>query len=164
MPRLHSGSRAGRGIDAEPARRYAFCVFRPDASLPLRFARTVLVPFGPLIVVITLGSSVRLGVSEQVFGFLVLGAMAWFFCSLIIVPALLFRAESSPGSSTDEDGGGSGGPREPPSRDPGPARIPLPDGEQSSERVRDHVRGERRWPRRRTAHEPQPASSPKVHD
>ena len=50
-------------IDAEPARRYAFCVFRPNASLPLRFARTVLVPFGPLIVAIVLGSS---GLAEPV--------------------------------------------------------------------------------------------------
>jgi len=130
----------------------------------MRFARTVLIPFGPLVVVIVLvnvlGSSVRLG--EQVFGILITAAMAWFFCSLILVPALLFRAESSPGSSTDDEGGGSGGPREPPSHDPGPGGIPLPDAEQSSERVRDHVRRKRRWPRR-TAREARPASSPKVH-
>jgi len=125
----------------------------------------VLVPFGPLIVVIVLGSflgrSVRLG--EQVFGLLITAAMAWFFCSLILVPALLFRAEASPGSSADDDGGGSGGPREPPSHDLGPAGIPLPDAAPSGERVRDHVRRERRWPRRRVAREPEPASSPKVH-
>jgi hypothetical protein len=148
------------GIDAEPARRYAFCVFRPHASLPLRFARTVLVPFGPLIVAIVLGSS---GLAEPVALLLIRLAMAWFFCSLILVPALLFRAESSPGPSTDEDGDGSGGPQEPPSRNPGPAGIPLADAEQSSVRVRDHVRRKRRWPRRRTAREPEPASSPKVH-
>jgi len=100
---------------------------------------------------------------EHVAVFLLLVGMGWFFCSLIIVPALLFRAESSPGSSPDGPGDGSGGPQEPPSRDPGPAGIPLPDAEQSSKRVRDHVRHERRWPRRRTAREPGPASPPKVH-
>lgn len=140
-------------------------MFRPDASLPLRFARNVLVPFGPLIVVVVLGSflgrSVRLG--EQAYGFLITAAMAWFFCSLILVPALLFRAERSPGSSTDDGRGGSGGPREPPSGDPGPAGIPLPDAEPSSGRIRDHVRGKRQWPPRRTAGDPEPASSPKVH-
>jgi hypothetical protein len=129
-------------------------VFRPDASLRLRFARTVLVPFGPLIVAIVLGS---LGLAEPVALLLIRLAMAWFFCSLILVPALLFRAEPSPGSSTGEGGDGSGGPQGPPSRDPGPAGIPLPDAEQSSERVRDHVRRKRRWPRRRTAREPEPA-------
>ncbi|MBV8945871.1 MAG: hypothetical protein JO286_12360 [Solirubrobacterales bacterium] len=134
-------------------------MFRPDANLPMRLGRTVLIPFGPLIVVIALASSREL--TESVAGPLLLIAMAWFFCSLILVPALLFRADAPPGSSTDEDGGGSGGPQEPPSRDPGPGGIPLPDAEQSSERVRDHVRRKRRWPRR-TAREPVPASSPKV--
>jgi hypothetical protein len=139
-------------------------MFRADASLPLRFARSVLVPFGPLITVIGLGSFlghvVRLG--EQAYGLLIIAAMAWFFCSLILVPALLFRAESSPGSSTDDGGGGGGGPPEPPSRDPGPGGTPLPDAAQSSERVRDHVRRKHRWPRRRTEPEPEPACPPKV--
>ena len=135
-------------------------MFRPDANLPQRLARSVLVPFGPLIVVIALANLGAL--SESVGKLLFLVAMAWFFCSLVLVPALLFRAESSPGSSTDEDGGGSGGSRKPPSRGPGPGGIPLPDAEQSRERVRDHVRRPRRWPRRRTAREPEPASPPKV--
>ncbi|MBV9338293.1 MAG: hypothetical protein JO262_05020 [Solirubrobacterales bacterium] len=135
-------------------------MFRPHASFPLRFARTVLVPSGPLIVAIGFGTSGAL--SESVAKLLLLLTMAWFFCSLILVPALLFRPEPSRGSSTDDDGGGSGGPREPPSRDPGPGGIPLPDAQQSSERVRDHVRRKRTWLRRRTAREPEPVRAPKV--
>ena len=127
-------------------------MFRPEASLPLRLARTVLIPFGPLIVAVIL---VNLGaLTEPVAKTFMLVAMAWFFCSLILVPALLFKAESSPGSSMDGDGGGGGSPPVPPSRDPDPGGIPLPDAEQSSERLRDHVRAKRRWPRRRAAREP----------
>lgn len=135
-------------------------MFRPDASVPLRFARSVLVPFGPLIVAIVLGNTV---LAESVALLLLKLAMAWFFCSLVLVPALLFRAESSPGSSTDRDGDGGGGPHEPPSRDPGPAGIPLPDAEQSSDRVRDHGRRRRGRPGRRTAREPERAPSPNAH-
>jgi hypothetical protein len=138
-------------------------VFRPDANLAQRFARSVLVPFGPLIVTIVFVNLAPLPLPESVAGWLILLATAWFFCSLILVPALLFRAESSPGSSAGDDGDGGGGPQEPPSRGPGPAGIPLQDAEQSSRRVRDHVRRNRRWPRPRTAREPRPAQSPKVH-
>ena len=112
----------------------------------------MLVPSGPLILAVALGSSGAL--PEPVAQLLALLAMVWFFCALILVPALLFRPDSSPGSSTDEDGGGSR-PPEPPSRDPGPGGIPLPDAEQSSERVRDHVRRKRPWPRRRPVREPE---------
>jgi hypothetical protein len=136
------------------------CVFRPDASVPLRLARNVLVPFGPLIAVIVLGNTV---LAESVALLLLKLAMAWFFCSLVLVPALLFRAESSPGSSSDRDGDGGGGPHEPPPRDPSPARIPLLDAEQSTDRVRDHGRRRRGWPGRRTAREPERAPSPKAH-
>ena len=139
-------------------------MFAPDASLGLRIARTVFVPFGPLIVVIVLASArVFSDGSEGLAKLLFLVSLAWFFCSLILVPALLFRAEPSPGSPTDEDGGGGGGPREPPSRDQGPRGVPLPDAEQSSERVRDDDRSKRPWPQRRTEREPEPASSPKLH-
>jgi hypothetical protein len=109
------------------------------------------VPSGPLIVMTALGS---VGVvSESLARGLLLVSMAWFFCALILVPALLFRPDASPGSSTDEDPGGGGGPQGPPSRDPDPGGIPLPDAEQSRERVRDHVRPRRRWLRRRAVRE-----------
>jgi hypothetical protein len=126
-------------------------VFRPDANLGLRIARTVLVPSGPLILMVVLTSSHLF--SERLAGFLMLVAFAWFFSSLIIVPALLFRDDSGPGSSSDDDGGGAG-PQEPPSPDRGPGAIPLPDAEQSRERVRDHVRRKPQWLRRRSAREP----------
>jgi hypothetical protein len=122
-------------------------VFRPDSGLGARVARTFLLPSGPLVVSIVLAN---VGVfSESVAGGLILVSGAWFFCSLILVPALLFRDDFSPGSSTDDDGGGSGGPSAPPSPDPGPGGIPLPDAEQSRERVRDHVRRKRQWLSRR---------------
>jgi hypothetical protein len=118
----------------------------------------VLVPSGPLILAIILANWASL--SEPVAQLVVMLATVWFLCSLVLVPALLFREEPSPGSSADEDGGGSGGPPKSPSRDPDPGGIPLPDAEQSSERVRDHVRRRRRS-LRRTAREPDPARSPK---
>jgi hypothetical protein len=122
----------------------------------------VLVPFGPLIAVVVAGSFFRNsdGSGEQAYGLLIMGGIGWFICSLIVVPALLFRAESPPGSSEDDDGDGGGGPQEPSSGDPGPAGIPLLDAEQSSERIRDHVRRKRPWPGRRTAREPERTSSP----
>ena len=127
-------------------------MFRPQANLPRRIVRTVLVPSGPLILTVTI---VNLGaISESLGQFILLLSMAWFFCSLILVPALLFRADSSPSSSSDDDGGGTGPPESPPP-DPGAGGIPLPDAEQSSQRVRDHVRPKRRWLRRRPAREPE---------
>ena len=127
-------------------------MFRPRANLPRRIVRTVVVPSGPLILTVTI---VNLGaISESVGQFILLLSMGWFFCSLILVPALLFRPDSSPGPSTDEGGGGSH-PPESPSPDPGAGGIPLPNAEQSSERVRDHVRRKRRWLRRRPVREPE---------
>jgi hypothetical protein len=111
------------------------------------------VPSGPLIVMVVLGSSGLL--SDSVGHTLFLLSFAWFFSSLIIVPALLFRADASPGSSGEDSGSGSGDPPEPPSPERGPGGIPLPDAEQSRERIRDHVRRKRRWLRRRTHREPQ---------
>jgi hypothetical protein len=63
-----------------------------------------------------------------------------------------------PGPSDYDDGGGGGGgsgPREP-DAPPGVPRsgIPLPDAEQSRERVRDHDRPRRRLRPRRPAREP----------
>jgi hypothetical protein len=129
-------------------------VFRADANLVQLIARRVLIPSGPLIASVAIGASGA--VSESTVGVLVALAMVWFFCALILVPALLFKDDPSPGPSTD-DGGGRHGPDEPPDSDPDPGGIPLPDAEQSQQRVRDHVRRRRPWLRRRTAQEPDPA-------
>ena len=128
-------------------------MFKPDAGLGLRVVRTVFIPSGPLIVVVVLGSAGAF--SDPVAQGLILVSMAWFFCALILVPALLFRPGASPDSFGEEGGGGNDGPQEPPSHGPGLGRIPLPDAEQSRERVRDHMRRKRRWLQRRAAREPE---------
>jgi hypothetical protein len=96
-------------------------------------------------------------VPESVAGTLFLVSMAWFFCALVLVPALVFRESgSSSGSSDDGDGNGSR-PSPPPLPDSGAGGIPLADAEQSRERIRDHVRPKRQWWRRRSAREPRQA-------
>ena len=115
-------------------------------------------PSGPLVVSIVL-ANVRV-FSESIAGGLILVSGAWFFCSLILVPALLFRDDFSPGSSTDGGSGVHGGPQQPPSPDPGRGGIPLPDAEQSAERVRDHVRRKPWRPRRRSVRELEPVQPP----
>lgn len=144
--------------DTGRRRRYALRVFRPQASLPLRIAREVLVPFGPLLLVILFGNLL----SESLALTLLFVSMAWFFCALILVPALLFRGSQSSSDSSDDGGGDGAGPREPPLPNPGAGGIPLPDAEQSRERIRDHVRPKRQWWRRRVAREPRQAPAPKI--
>ena len=127
-------------------------MFRSDAGLAMRIGRTVLLPFGPLVLAIVLGTSGV--VSERGLKLLLLLAMAWFFCSLILVPALLFKGESPPASSGGDDGDDGGRPRRPSPSDRDPGGIPLPDAEQSRRRLRDHVRPKRSWLRRRSTREP----------
>lgn len=122
----------------------------------------MLVPSGPLLVVIVLRN--LSWISESVAKTLLLVSMAWFFCALILVPALLFRESESSSGSSDDGGGNGAGPREPPPPEPGAGGIPLPDAEQSRERVRDHVRPKRQWWRRRAAREPRQAPVPKIAD
>ena len=128
-------------------------MFKASANVAQRIARTVLVPSGPLIAVIALGTNSRGTGSERAHGILIMLALVWFFCSLLLVPALVFREDSSPGASADDDGG-HGGPPEPPARGPDRGGWPLPDAEQARERVRDHVRPQRQWLKRRASREP----------
>ena len=135
-------------------------MFRPQASLPLRIVRTVLVPSGPLLLMIVL---VNLSlVAESVAGTLFLVSMAWFFCALILVPALLFRESGSSSGSSDDGGGNGSGPSPPSLPDPGAGGIPLADAEQSRERIRDHARAKRQWWRRRRSREPRQAPVPNI--
>jgi hypothetical protein len=53
----------------------------------MRIARSVLVPYGPLVITIAVGPALRVG--EHAFGLLILASMAWFFLALALVPALL---------------------------------------------------------------------------
>jgi hypothetical protein len=130
-------------------------VFRLHAGLGVRIARSFLLPYGPLVATIAVGPALRVG--EHAFGLMIGASVVWFLCSLALVPALLFRGDSRPGPSDDDPRQGGGGPQGPPPRNPGSGGIPLPDAEQSRERVRDHVRRRRPWLRRRTAREPEPA-------
>ena len=103
-------------------------VFRPQASLPLRIARTVLVPYAPILVAIVIVSAVRM--DRPVARMFLLIATLWVLGAIILVPALLARgSESSPGQSDDDSGGGGSGPPAPPRRGPGGGGIPLPDAE-----------------------------------
>ncbi|MGH2881497.1 MAG: hypothetical protein ACRDPA_02130 [Solirubrobacteraceae bacterium] len=115
-------------------------------------------PFGPLLLVIAFASLIP----EAVVVKLLFVSMAWFLCALILVPALMFRGSRSSPGSPDDRGGDGGGPTDPSSSHPGAGGIPLADAEQSRERIRDHVRPERRWSRRRVAREPRRTPAPKI--
>ena len=84
--------------------------------------------------------------------------------ALLLSPAILFPP-SGPGPSPGRPGGGGGGGEDPLERPTEPRAprggLPLPDAEQSPERIRDHDRpGRRRVPVRRPAQEPQPMPAP----
>ena len=84
--------------------------------------------------------------------------------AIMLARRLFFPGWDSPPGPSDNDGGGGGGsgPREPPAP-PGAPRggMPLPDAEQSRQRVRDHDRPDRRRLRpRRPSREPERMPSP----
>jgi hypothetical protein len=129
----------------------------------LRFAGRVTVllavVFGPLATLILV--AVLFGLSDQVAQGWLLLSMIWVMCSLVLTPAILFPESGHPPGPPGGDGGGDGGgghdPPEPPTK-PSPPRggLPLPDAEQSRERVRDHDRPARRRVRsRRPVREPE---------
>ena len=78
--------------------------------------------------------------------------------AIMLARRLFFPGWDGPPGPSDNGGGGGGGsgPREPPAPPRSPrGGIPLPDAEQSRERVRDHARpGCRRLRPRRHAREP----------
>jgi len=134
---------------------------RPS-KLGARVLKLVLILFGPLGVVIGLGS-LGLGLDDSTGKGLLLLALIWLFCSLLLAPEFLFPNSGPPARAPESEGegdggGGSGGGNPPqPSPRPGAPRggIPLPDAEQSRLRVRDHDRPARRRLRpRRPAREP----------
>ena len=137
---------------------YAVSVWRRSASLPVRIARTFLVVFGPLTVAIaTIPVFGPVSDSDGVAKGLLTISMLWVTCALLLVPALLFN-EPPPPESPDTDGrGGSGPPPKPTTPPPSEGGSPLPDADQSRERIRDHRRSRRRLPARRPSVEPEPA-------
>ena len=98
-------------------------------------------------------------------------ALGWVAVVMGIAAVMLARRLFSrhwrlpPGPSDSDDGGGGGGsgPREPDAPPDAPrGGIPLPDAEQSRERVRDHDRpGRRRLRPRRPAREPDRLPTPR---
>lgn len=118
----------------------------------MRIARTVLVVFGPLMLAIA--SIIAFGPISDSDGLakgLVMISVIWVMCALALVPALLFNEAQSPSGPSDEDDhGGSGPPPEPTTPSANGGGIPLPDADQSRERIRDGVRRRRVRARRRS--------------
>jgi len=116
---------------------------------------------GPMATLIVL--DVLFGLSDQVGKGSLLVCMIWVMCSLVLAPAILFP-ESGPSSDPPPGGGGGDDPPDPTTGPSGPrGGIPLPDADQSRERIRDHDRpGRRRVRLRRPAREPEraPAVAP----
>jgi len=121
----------------------------------------IAVVFGPLASLILI--AVLFGLSDQVAQGWLLLSMIWVMCALVLTPAILFP-ESGPSSDPPPGGDGGGGDHRPePPTEPSAPRggLPLPDAEQSRERVRDHDRPSRRRVRlRRPAREPGPLPAP----
>ena len=120
--------------------------------------KLALILFGPLVGVIGLAVLVPTLADSTARGLFML-ALIWLFCSLLLTPAILFPDSGSPPGS-DGGGGGGGGGDDTPEQSPPPnaprGGLPLPDADQSRQRVRDHRRGaSRRSLPRRPAQEPQ---------
>jgi hypothetical protein len=121
--------------------------------------------FAPLLMVVV---GVLVGLPESIGRLLLLFSMIWVMCALVLTPAILFPPSGhSPGPPRGDGGGGGGDdPPEPPTDPNAPSGgLPLPDAEQSRERVRDHDRPRRRGvPLRRPAREPERWPTPAPSD
>jgi hypothetical protein len=130
--------------------------------LPARILLLLLVLFGPMASVI--GLVAMLPSLQGTVRLLLLCSMIWLMSALLLSPVILFPDWDFPPPPSDggDGGGGGGGGDDPPKRSPRPSPprggIPLPDAEQSRQRVRDHRRPAwRRVSLRRPAREPQHA-------
>jgi hypothetical protein len=116
--------------------------------------------FGPMVTVIV---GVLVGLPDSVGRGLLLFSMIWVMCALVLTPAILFPPFGRSLGPPDGHGGGGDGPPDPPDPPPSAPRggLPLPDAEQSRERLRDHDRPSRRRVRlRRPAREPDRRPAP----
>lgn len=133
---------------------------RRPSQLGARVLKLVLILFGPMAVVIGLVMLVPVG--DATGKGLLMFSLIWLFCSILLTPAILFPDSGWPPQPPGGDGGGGGGGGDPPEPSPRPSApsggIPLPDAEQSRQRVRDHRRlAWRRVFPRRPAREPEHA-------
>jgi hypothetical protein len=131
----------------------------------VRVLAVLLVLFGPMLAVIGLVALFP-STGDGIARLLGLFSGVWLMSALLLSPAILFP-HHGPGDLPGPPGGGGGGgddPPEPPIEPSAPrGGLPLPDAEQSRERIRDHGRpGRRGLGERRPAREPQrlPARTP----
>ena len=112
----------------------------------------LLSPLPALIVTLSLVDPSTSNGIATTFGPLVVISM---IAAIMLARRMFSPGWGSPPGPSDGDDGGGWGPRRPPSPpDPPRGGIPLPDAEQSRQRVRDHDRPPRRRLRRRPAREP----------
>lgn len=116
--------------------------------------------FGPMATLIVAG--VLFGLSEQVAKGCFLVSMIWVMCALVLTPAILFPESGGSSGPPGGDGGEGDDPPQSPPGSTGPrGGIPLPDADQSRERIRDHDRpGRRRLRLRRPSREPERPTAP----
>jgi hypothetical protein len=135
----------------------------PARSLAVRIIRTVLIVPGPLLLFLLVGTLFP-SLPDVIGRTVGMVCGLWLISSVLLVPALLFSGSESPSDPDDTDGGGGGGSGGPPSQPRAPrGGIPLPDAEQSRERLRDHVRSDRARSRPRER-EPERAPAPRLPD
>jgi len=128
-----------------------------ESKLAVRVSVTLLVLFGPMLAVfglVVLIPSIDAGIAKL----LALFSGVWLMSSLLLSPALLFPPSDHLPGPPGGHGGGGDDPPEPPNTPNAPrGGLPLPDAEQSRERIRDHDRPDRR---RRNLRPRRPAREP----
>jgi len=128
-----------------------------ESKLAVRVSVTLLVLFGPMLAVfglVVLIPSIDAGIAKL----LALFSGVWLMSSLLLSPALLFPPSDHLPGPSGGDGGGGDDPPEPPNTPSAPrGGLPLPDAEQTRERIRDHDRPDRR---RRSLRPRRPAREP----
>jgi len=140
---------------------------QPSVALRISLFALLVLLLSPLaaLFVLMVASPAFAQVAANGFGAL---AVAMAVAGIMLARRLFSPHWRPPPGPSDSDGGGGGGsgPREPTAPSGAPrGGIPMPDAEQSRERLRDHDRpGRRRLRPRRPAREPDRAPAPTVPD
>ena len=137
---------------------------RPSVAVRISLFALLVVLLSPLaaLFVLMIASPAFAQAAANGFGAL---AVVMAIAGLMLARRLFSPHWRPPPGPSDSDGGGGGGsgPREPPAPRTSPrGGLPLPDAEQSRERIRDHDRPARRRLRpRRPAREPSRVPAPR---
>ncbi|HUJ34505.1 MAG TPA: hypothetical protein VLW51_04795 [Solirubrobacteraceae bacterium] len=137
---------------------------RPSVAVRISLFALLVVLLSPLaaLFVLMIASPAFAQAAANGFGAL---AVVMAIAGLMLARRLFSPHWRPPPGPSDSDGGGGGGsaPREPPAPPTSPrGGLPLPDAEQSRERIRDHDRPARRRLRpRRPAREPSRVPAPR---